>query len=95
MRLQLDSTSSSNQTGATQDLQQASEAGVASNARSSGAAVERGGDRTQISSAAGLIATSAAERSTRLAQLTQSVQAGTYNPSSAAVSHAIVSQARP
>jgi hypothetical protein len=49
-----------------------------------------GGDRTLISSPAGIVAAEASQRSARIAQLTAAVQGGSYEPSSAATSHALV-----
>lgn len=90
MRLQLDSS-----IGAAADLHQVSDTGAASSSRSSASGVQPGSDRTSISGAASLLAASASNRATRIEQLSAAVQAGTYQPSSSAISHAIVSQALP
>lgn len=99
MRLQLDSPLGPEQAGSAGNAQQTSAADAASSGRAaaSGASGNTGlsSDRTLISGAASLLAASAAQRSTRIEQLTAAVQTGTYQPSSSAISRAIVAQALP
>jgi anti-sigma28 factor (negative regulator of flagellin synthesis) len=99
MRLQLDSPLGPGEAGSAGGLQPAAGTDAASNSGAAAAGSIRNsgqsGDRTLISGAANLLAASAAERATRIEQLSAAVQTGNYAPSSSAISRAIVSQALP
>ena len=89
MRLQLDSSV----TGAGDAGQAASVGGAGSNSHCAGYSGSGAQDSIQISGASNALSTFSSDRAARIAQLTTSVQNGSYQVSPSSVSRAIVDQA--
>ncbi|HWE49113.1 MAG TPA: flagellar biosynthesis anti-sigma factor FlgM [Bryobacteraceae bacterium] len=89
MRLQLDSSSigTGNVTGT------ASTEAAGNSRRAGGANVSDTQDTSSVSGISSLLSNLSAERAARVQQLAAQVQGGTYNVPSAAIGHAMVSQA--
>lgn len=91
MRLHLDSSVTGSGVGRSNDAAPVQAPGSGYDSRRIGSGTA-GGDSIRISGASSALASLAADRATRIQQLTAQVQAGTYNVPSTVLSQALVSQ---